>query len=52
MYNETLKFSLWCDFVEKSFLETEFVELIDKGIINAATSNPAIFKSAFLGSKS
>lgn len=46
-----LKFSLWCDFVEKSFLETEFVELIDKGIINAATSNPAIFKSAFLGSK-
>ncbi len=51
MYNETLKFSLWCDFVEKSFLETEFVELIDKGIINAATSNPAIFKSAFLGSK-
>lgn len=51
MYNEALKFSLWCDFVEKSFLETEFVELIDKGIINAATSNPAIFKSAFLGSK-
>ena len=51
MYVEDLKFSLWCDFVERSFLDGEFVELIDKGIINGATSNPAIFKSAILTSK-
>ncbi len=50
MYRNDLKFSLWCDFVERSFLEHEFVELLEQGIVNAATSNPAIFKSAFLGS--
>ncbi len=51
MYVENLKFSLWCDFVERSFLDGEFVELINKGIVNGATSNPAIFKSAILTSK-
>jgi hypothetical protein len=50
MYNNDLKFSLWCDFVERSFLEGEFGELIQNNIVNAATSNPSIFKSAFLGS--
>lgn len=50
MCNEAINFSLWCDFVERSFLEGEFGELIEKKIVNAATSNPAIFKSAFLGS--
>jgi len=50
MYLEDLKFSLWCDFVERSFLEGEFVDLIEKKIINGATSNPAIFKSSFLSS--
>lgn len=50
MYNKELKFSLWCDFIERSFLENEFTHLIENKIINAATSNPAIFKSAFLGS--
>ncbi|MDD3341948.1 MAG: transaldolase [Sulfurospirillaceae bacterium] len=50
MYNNDLKFSLWCDFVERSFLEGEFSDLIAKNIINAATSNPSIFKAAFLGS--
>jgi len=50
MYNNDLKFSLWCDFVERSFLEGEFSTLIEKNIVNAATSNPSIFKSAFLGS--
>ncbi len=51
MYIEDLKFSIWCDFVERSFLDGEFVELIDRGIVNGATSNPAIFKSAILTSK-
>ncbi|TKX28356.1 transaldolase [Campylobacter sp. MIT 12-5580] len=41
-------FSLWCDFVEDSFLDTEFVELLQSGKINGATSNPAIFKNAIL----
>ncbi len=50
MYIEEARFSLWCDFVEREFLRTEFKELIEKKIINGATSNPAIFKSAFLSS--
>ena len=50
MYRDDLKFSLWCDFVERNFLEQEFAQLLKEGAFNAATSNPAIFKSAFLGS--
>ena len=51
MYDNEIKFSLWCDFVERVFLEKEFSGLISQGIVNAATSNPSIFKAAFLGSK-
>lgn len=43
-------FSLWCDFIERDFLKVEFRELLDDKIFNGATSNPAIFKSAFLTS--
>ncbi|MDY0116336.1 MAG: transaldolase [Sulfurimonadaceae bacterium] len=50
MYLPELKFSLWADFIERAYLDGEFKELIDKKIINGATSNPAIFKSAFLTS--
>ncbi len=50
MYIEDLKFSLWADFIERDYLDNEFRELIDKGIINGATSNPAIFKNAILNS--
>jgi transaldolase len=50
MYIEDLKFSLWADFIEREYLDGEFLELIDKGIINGATSNPAIFKNAILNS--
>jgi len=50
MYIENLKFSLWADFIERDYLDNEFKELIDKGIINGATSNPAIFKNAILNS--
>ncbi|MEA3372972.1 MAG: transaldolase [Campylobacterota bacterium] len=45
-----IKFSLWADFIERDFLESDFVTLIEKGIVNGATSNPAIFKSAILTS--
>ncbi len=50
MYIATLKFSLWADFIERDYLENEFKDLITKGIINGATSNPAIFKNAILNS--
>jgi transaldolase len=50
MYIEELEFSLWADFIEREYLENEFRELISDGIINGATSNPAIFKSAILNS--
>ena len=50
MYIENLKFSLWADFIERDYLDNEFKQLIDKGIINGATSNPAIFKNAILNS--
>jgi transaldolase len=50
MYIEDLKFSLWADFIERDYLENEFKDLIDKKIINGATSNPAIFKNAILSS--
>lgn len=50
MYIKEAGFSLWADFIERTFLEEGFKELIAKGIINGATSNPAIFKSAILTS--
>lgn len=46
MVNRDIGFSLWLDFVERDFLNNEFVPLIEKGIINGATSNPSIFANA------
>jgi len=51
MYIEEGRFAMWCDFVERDFLKVDFEKLIDSGVINGATSNPAIFKNAFLTSK-
>lgn len=45
------KFSLWCDFVERDFLNGEFKEHIKNNVFNGATSNPSIFKNAILNSK-
>ena len=50
MYIPTSRFSLWADFIERTFLDEGFKDLISKGIINGATSNPAIFKNAILTS--
>jgi len=50
MYIEDLKFSLWADFIERDYLDNEFKDLINKKIINGATSNPSIFKNAILNS--
>jgi transaldolase len=41
---------LWADFIERDYLDKEFRELIKSGVINGATSNPAIFKNAILNS--
>ncbi|MDX1296437.1 MAG: transaldolase family protein, partial [Sulfurimonadaceae bacterium] len=50
MYIPSMKFSLWADFIERDFLDDGFKTLIDKNIVNGATSNPAIFKSSILSS--
>ncbi len=50
MYIKDLKFSLWADFIERDYLDKEFKNLVNDGIINGATSNPAIFKNAILNS--
>lgn len=50
MYIPELKFSLWADFIERDYLDAEFKDLINDGVINGATSNPAIFKDAILNS--
>ncbi|MCF6244799.1 MAG: transaldolase [Sulfurovum sp.] len=46
MLNRDINFSLWLDFVERDYLKSDFSKLIEKGIINGATSNPSIFASA------
>ncbi len=51
MFNRDISFSLWLDFIERNFLENEFRDLIDSGIINGATSNPAIFANAITTSQ-
>ena len=45
-----INFSLWCDFIERDFLENGFNDLISKGLIHGATSNPAIFQSSIINS--
>ena len=46
MVNRGINFSLWLDFIERDYLKNEFSTLLEKGIVNGATSNPAIFASA------
>lgn len=41
-----INFSLWCDFIERDFIQNEFKDLIDTNTIYGATSNPAIFENA------
>ncbi|MCX2717034.1 transaldolase [Helicobacter sp. MIT 21-1697] len=41
-----IDFSLWCDFIQRDFLENEFSKLVDSKLINGATSNPSIFAQA------
>lgn len=41
-----INYSIWCDFIERDFLENEFQEIIKNGTIFGATSNPAIFQQS------
>lgn len=50
MFLQDAQFALWVDFIEREFISTKMKALIEAGTINGATSNPAIFKSAFLTS--
>ena len=47
---ENINFSIWCDFIERDFLEGEFKQLIEDKIIHGATSNPAIFEQSIKSS--
>ena len=47
---EDINYSLWCDFIERDFLENRFQEIIKDEIIQGATSNPAIFESSISNS--
>jgi len=46
MVNKDINFSLWLDFIERDYLKNEFGKLLEQGIVNGATSNPAIFATA------
>jgi len=48
--NNKINYSIWCDFIERNFLEDEFQELINNKIIKGATSNPAIFQQSISNS--
>ncbi len=50
MVDKKLGFSLWLDFVERDYLKTEFKSLIKNGVVNGATSNPAIFAESISNS--
>ena len=47
---EEINYSIWCDFIEREFLENDFQNLINDKIIHGATSNPAIFEQSITSS--
>ena len=48
---EKINYSIWCDFIERDFLENEFQEIIENETIHGATSNPAIFEQSISNSE-
>jgi transaldolase len=48
---ENINYSIWCDFIERDFLENGFQNLIEDKIIYGATSNPAIFEQSINNSE-
>ena len=47
---EDINYSIWCDFIERDFLENRFQEIINDEVIKGATSNPAIFEASITNS--
>jgi transaldolase len=47
---KNINYSIWCDFIERDFLENEFKNLISNEVIHGATSNPAIFEQSITSS--
>src|SRR5574344_827964 len=47
---EDINYSIWCDFIEREFLENRFQQIINDEVIKGATSNPAIFEASITGS--
>jgi len=45
-----INYSIWCDFIERDFLENGFQNLINDEVIHGATSNPAIFEQSISSS--
>ena len=43
---KNINYTIWCDFIEREFLEKDFKNYINSGMIHGATSNPAIFEQA------
>jgi transaldolase len=43
---QNINFSLWCDFIERDFLQNQFKQLLVDNTIYGATSNPAIFEQS------
>jgi transaldolase len=48
---EKINYSIWCDFIERDFLENGFKDLINQQVIHGATSNPAIFEQSITSSE-
>ena len=48
---EDINYSIWCDFIEREFLENGFQNLINDQVIHGATSNPAIFEQSITSSE-
>ena len=48
---EKINYSIWCDFIERDFLENGFQDLVNNQIIHGATSNPAIFEQSIRSSE-
>ncbi|WP_290945913.1 transaldolase [Helicobacter sp.] len=50
MKNSVKDFSLWCDFIERGFLQHNFATHLQEAHFVGATSNPSIFANAILHS--
>jgi transaldolase len=45
-----INYSLWCDFIERDFIEEGMKKLVENKVIHGATSNPAIFQQSIANS--